>query len=321
MLDLKYIAYAEKEEIAELIRWHIQQKQYDLDACIPDYKGQRFLHRTCISDGFEFLTQELLEAGASPHAADDRGETPLHCAALIRSEENAKKLLAYYADPNACNHDNRSPLHILCSRDEYHACYIPNRIATIKILLAANANPNSKDRLGETPFSHLLAASGSDKRYIEQRKILIKLLLAYGANPLLLNSNNITAIKCAQESTSFERHEFAEYAKHLLLHKPTYLRFLTCKTSILHAFPTDIIKLIIDAKFPELSSMANRKFYGTCCKVRKERIKMKLISLLLLLFFMCMPLTTKPMLSEMLKDFDDSKIPGYHFCFAQCLQI
>ena len=133
MLDLKYIAYGEKKEITELIRWHIKN-EYDLDAHIPHYKGQRLLHRTCIIDGFEFLTKELLKAGASPHAVDDKGETPLHCAALARSEENSKTLLEYHADPNACNHDNRSPLHILCSRDEYHACYIPNRIATIKNL-------------------------------------------------------------------------------------------------------------------------------------------------------------------------------------------
>ena len=52
--------------------------------------------------------------------------------------------------------------------------------------------------------------------------------------------------------------------------------------------------------------MAERKFYGTFCKVRKERIKMKLASLFL--FLMCLPFTTKPMLSEMLKDFDDSDI-------------
>ena len=70
-----------------------------------------------------------------------------------------------------------------------------------------------------------------------------------------MNGHNKTTIECAQESTSFERHEFAEYAKRLLLHKPAYLRLLTRNTSILNALPTDIIKLIIDAKFPKVLSL------------------------------------------------------------------
>ena len=75
-----------------------------------------------------------------------------------------------------------------------------------------------------------------------------------------MNGHNKTTIECAQESTSFERHEFAEYAKRLLLHKPAYLRLLTRNTSILNALPTDNNKTYYRCKISRSSSMAEEKF-------------------------------------------------------------
>nr|QDR50967.1 water witch-2 trpa [Heliconius melpomene] len=105
------------------------------------------------SRGYAECVELLLSEGAQANVRNYRGFTALHLAARCSSLECVEVLLRDgSADPNAEDHDKRTPLHAaICHSDR--ACDI------IEMLVSWGAQTNKKDEYGYSPL-HLAAMDG-----------------------------------------------------------------------------------------------------------------------------------------------------------------
>ncbi len=94
---------------------------------------------------------------------DDRGNTPLHLAALRSDAGTVETLLARRADANATNHAGATPLHYGIGDERI-----------LRALLAHGANPNAISKAGMTPL--LSAVHRADSHAV------VRLLVAAGAD-------------------------------------------------------------------------------------------------------------------------------------------
>lgn len=105
------------------------------------------------SRGFAECVELLLAEGAQANVRNYRGFTALHLAARCSSLECVEIILRDgNADPNAEDHDKRTPLHAAISNTE-RACDI------IDTLVSWGAQVNKKDEYGYSPL-HLAAMDG-----------------------------------------------------------------------------------------------------------------------------------------------------------------
>lgn len=87
--------------------------------------------------------QQLLEDGADPCAADDKGRTALHFASCNGNDQIVQLLLDHGADPNQRDGLGNTPLHLA-------AC--TNHAPVITTLLRGGARVDALDRAGRTPL-------------------------------------------------------------------------------------------------------------------------------------------------------------------------
>ncbi|XP_066490039.1 ankyrin repeat domain-containing protein 54 [Tiliqua scincoides] len=87
--------------------------------------------------------QHLLEDGADPCAADDKGRTALHFASCNGNDHIVQLLLDHGADPNQRDGLGNTPLHLA-------AC--TNHVPVITTLLRGGARVDALDRAGRTPL-------------------------------------------------------------------------------------------------------------------------------------------------------------------------
>ncbi|XP_065599065.1 ankyrin repeat domain-containing protein 54 isoform X1 [Cyrtonyx montezumae] len=87
--------------------------------------------------------QQLLEDGADPCAADDKGRTALHFASCNGNDHIVQLLLDHGADPNQRDGLGNTPLHLA-------AC--TNHVPVITMLLRGGARVDALDRAGRTPL-------------------------------------------------------------------------------------------------------------------------------------------------------------------------
>lgn len=87
--------------------------------------------------------QQLLEDGADPCAADDKGRTALHFASCNGNDQIVQLLLDHGADPNQQDGLGNTPLHLA-------AC--TNHVPVITTLLRGGARVDALDRAGRTPL-------------------------------------------------------------------------------------------------------------------------------------------------------------------------
>ncbi|XP_077195603.1 ankyrin repeat domain-containing protein 54 isoform X2 [Paroedura picta] len=87
--------------------------------------------------------QQLLEDGADPCAADDKGRTALHFASCNGNDHIVQLLLDHGANPNQRDGLGNTPLHLA-------AC--TNHVPVITILLHGGARVDAVDRAGRTPL-------------------------------------------------------------------------------------------------------------------------------------------------------------------------
>jgi ankyrin repeat protein len=85
----------------------------------------------------------LVDAGADPNVADNRGNTPLHRVALGGYKACVAAIIAAGADPSAVNDDGYTSLH--------WAVY-NNHEACVAALIAAGADPNIVNNHRRTPL-------------------------------------------------------------------------------------------------------------------------------------------------------------------------
>ncbi|XP_060633003.2 ankyrin repeat domain-containing protein 54 isoform X1 [Anolis sagrei] len=87
--------------------------------------------------------QQLLEDGADPCAADDKGRTALHFGSCNGNDLIVQLLLDHGADPNQRDTLGNTPLHLA-------AC--TNHVPVITTLLRGGARVDALDRAGRTPL-------------------------------------------------------------------------------------------------------------------------------------------------------------------------
>uniref|UniRef100_A0A2K6NBW6 Ankyrin repeat domain-containing protein 54 n=1 Tax=Rhinopithecus roxellana TaxID=61622 RepID=A0A2K6NBW6_RHIRO len=100
-------------------------------------------HRRLGPTGKEVHVQQLLEDGADPCAADDKGRTALHFASCNGNDQIVQLLLDHGADPNQRDGLGNTPLHLA-------AC--TNHVPVITTLLRGGARVDALDRAGRTPL-------------------------------------------------------------------------------------------------------------------------------------------------------------------------
>ncbi|XP_008116385.1 ankyrin repeat domain-containing protein 12 isoform X1 [Anolis carolinensis] len=102
---------------------------------------------------------------------NERGETPLHTAAIRGDIKQVKELISLGANVNVKDFAGWTPLHEACNAGYYDVA---------KVLIAAGADVNTQGLDDDTPL-HDSASSGHRK--------IVKLLLRHGGNPFQANKH------------------------------------------------------------------------------------------------------------------------------------
>jgi serine/threonine-protein phosphatase 6 regulatory ankyrin repeat subunit A len=159
-----------------------------------DSVGDTLLHSACArgrkGPAYFAIAKDLLDAGASPAAKNQRGEIPLHHAARYGGERIAR-FMAGKSALNAPDADGHAPLHAA-------ALGIDNEDG-VGALLDAGVELDSKDRNGQTPL-HLIA--GKPKTRPADINVA-RTLLAKGSNPWTRDRDGLIAHDVA--SSGFEQ--------------------------------------------------------------------------------------------------------------------
>ncbi|XP_059809511.1 ankyrin repeat domain-containing protein 54-like isoform X3 [Hypanus sabinus] len=104
--------------------------------------AQKRLREAANANEVETVSQ-LLEGGADPCVADDKGRTALHFASCNGNSSIVQLLLDHGADPNQKDGLGNTPLHLA-------AC--TNHVPVITTLLRGGARVDALDRAGRTPL-------------------------------------------------------------------------------------------------------------------------------------------------------------------------
>ena len=117
-------------------------KEAKVDAVNKD--GNQPLHVACMY-GHIKSARLLLSSGASSHASNNNGETPLHCAAgaMTHVSELCNILLTHDADVHAADKYRNQPLHVACRH---------NNIKIGKVLISHGADVVAINGQNLSPF-------------------------------------------------------------------------------------------------------------------------------------------------------------------------
>ncbi|XP_076263069.1 uncharacterized protein LOC143198034 isoform X3 [Rhynchophorus ferrugineus] len=118
-------------------------------------------------------------SGSRSRDRNERGETPLHLAAIKGDVEQVCRLLAHRADPNVADFAGWTPLHEACNHGWYEVA---------QKLIQSGANVNAKGLDNDTPLHDAV-----DNGHIK----LIKLLVEKGADIHAKNSKGKTPLDIA----------------------------------------------------------------------------------------------------------------------------
>ncbi|KAJ8927506.1 hypothetical protein NQ314_020001 [Rhamnusium bicolor] len=131
------------------------------------------------SSGNEVGSRSPSSSSSRTRDRNERGETPLHLAAIKGDVEQVCKLLAHRADPNVADFAGWTPLHEACNHGWYEVAFR---------LVQSGANVNAKGLHNDTPL-HDAAINGHLK--------LVKLLVERGADTHAKNSKGKTPVDVA----------------------------------------------------------------------------------------------------------------------------
>ncbi|KAM9607844.1 ankyrin repeat domain-containing protein 27 isoform 2-T2 [Trichechus inunguis] len=140
----KHIASGNQKEVERLL----SQDDHDKDVV------QKMCHPLCFCDGCEKLVSGRLNdpSVVTPFSRDDRGQTPLHVAAVCGQASLIDLLVSRGAVVNATDYHGSTPLHLACQKGYQSATLL---------LLHYKASADVQDNNGNTPL-HLACAHGHE---------------------------------------------------------------------------------------------------------------------------------------------------------------
>lgn len=176
-LDEKLITAAEKGALGQVEE--LLKKGARVNAA--DKKGWTPLHVAAVL-GHEAVVRLLLDKGAQVNAASQAGETPLHLGAVEGNEAVVRLLLEKGAQVNAAAKEGSTPLHGAAGRGHE---------IVVRLLLENKANVSARDQLGRTPL-HIGVLGGNPD--------VLSLLLSHDAYLEVKDNDGITPLDYAREN-------------------------------------------------------------------------------------------------------------------------
>ncbi|XP_072391523.1 uncharacterized protein [Diabrotica undecimpunctata] len=135
-----------------------------------------------MTSGNELGSRSPSSSSSRTRERNERGETPLHLAAIKGDVDQVCKLLAQHTDPNVADFAGWTPLHEACNHGWYEVAFR---------LVQSGANVNARGLDNDTPL-HDAAVNGHLK--------LVKLLVEKGADIYAKNSKGKTPLDVAPAS-------------------------------------------------------------------------------------------------------------------------
>ncbi|CAI9739558.1 ankyrin repeat domain-containing protein 6-like [Octopus vulgaris] len=147
---------------------------------VKDNRGNLPLHHAAMK-GHTAIIDILMENGSEINVQDKNGWSPLHCAAYWCHLEAAEALIAHGADISLLNKDERSALHETCRSPEDDESKL-GKIANLFIAKGSDVNAKSSDE-GEADFTPLMFAAYHGHPCVAQALINADCeIQAYGTN-------------------------------------------------------------------------------------------------------------------------------------------
>lgn len=128
------------------------------------------------------LLRNLLQRNFNPNACNADGESALHLTAKENRVSSAHLLLQYHAKLDARDSQGQTPLHNAAA----HSFNVTS------VFIKAGANINAQDNHGRTPLHAAISAE-------EMSSDVVQLLLAEGSDKTIKDNNGLTARELAQQ--------------------------------------------------------------------------------------------------------------------------
>ena len=153
------------------------------------YDGSTSLHRAA-ERGNSAAAKLLIAAGAEVNARNDRGESPMHLAALAKGKNSvdvAELLLKNQAEIELTNYAGATPLAMAVS-------FLNEKLTSY--LLSKGALLTTRDNQGETLLHLAVHGQGIDdgSDNLSNPLSMVKLLLARGADIFAIDQNNFSLL-------------------------------------------------------------------------------------------------------------------------------